>query len=166
MPKYLKDDKDRRWKRAIEWRNKKGQKDGQKSFAIVPYLGVQTLFGCFYYEGGTRHSGGLGGLCQTVETGPDEKWKKIKKETRERFEDWEKRNRRWARPSLMIRLDLGVAWWPIFPFVFPFSLFWLHHWQQPWTIPLVTLFFWSVHQSCLSMGSDVYLARYCLPVSL
>jgi hypothetical protein len=24
---------------------------------------------------------------------------------------------------------------------FPFSLFWLHHWQQPWTIPLVTFSF-------------------------
>lgn len=45
------------------------------------YLGVQTLFGCFYYEG---HSGGLGGLCQTVETGSDEKWKEIKKKKQER----------------------------------------------------------------------------------
>jgi hypothetical protein len=36
--------------------------------------------------------------------------KSKKKQERERFEDWEKRNRRWARPSLMIRLDLGVAW--------------------------------------------------------
>lgn len=59
----------------------KKDKRTDKNRSPSSYLGVQTLFGCFYYEG---HSGGLGGFCQTVETGPDEKLKEIKKETRER----------------------------------------------------------------------------------
>lgn len=121
MPKYLKDDKDRRWKRESDWVRKHKKRTKGRTKNRSPSSRISAFRLCsdaFIMRDTVEDSGDL-----LSNRGNGTGWKmegNQNKETRERFEDWKKEIRRWARPSLMIRLDLGVAWWPIFPFVFPF----------------------------------------------